>query len=259
VAAVCMCRVYRLRTYRNCFIGQEAVEWLVSQGHATTPAEATRLGQQLVQAGLVHHVTDDHTLENKYLFYRFRLPARSLADSRLHVFNDAQESNSSSTLATDPKRGGLAVESPRFVPQDKGAVLPARGLFQERGHGPTASDRGADSAVGEGNHEQHFQESVPQTRSAGHLAGTAVPQRSGPMAVDRGSRCSYPDSSLRVSDGREGCQKRQRQDVQQRVAPLEEKARALDEVHRALHALSESLLAQDRKISKLRGNPACSD
>ncbi|MEL6224141.1 MAG: mechanosensitive ion channel domain-containing protein [Cyanobacteria bacterium J06627_8] len=63
-------RRYRLRTFSNCFVGNEAVQWLM-QYQKATHEEALRIGQLLVEKGIFHHVTDEHTFEDAYLFYRF--------------------------------------------------------------------------------------------------------------------------------------------------------------------------------------------
>ena len=65
-------RRYLLRTYEKCFIGAEAVTWLIRKGHAVNEADAIELGQFLLSNGYFHHVTRDHTFKNEYLFYRFR-------------------------------------------------------------------------------------------------------------------------------------------------------------------------------------------
>ncbi|MEB3213491.1 MAG: mechanosensitive ion channel domain-containing protein, partial [Leptolyngbyaceae bacterium] len=63
-------RRYRLRMFSKCFVGSEAVHWLMQYQKATRE-EALRIGQLLVEKGIFHHVTDDHTFEDEYLFYRF--------------------------------------------------------------------------------------------------------------------------------------------------------------------------------------------
>ncbi|NER21299.1 MAG: mechanosensitive ion channel [Symploca sp. SIO1C2] len=63
-------RKYRLKFYRNCFVGFEAVKWLMKTQKATQ-AEAIRLGQMLVEQKIIHHVEDQHSFKDGYLFYRF--------------------------------------------------------------------------------------------------------------------------------------------------------------------------------------------
>ncbi|NES22470.1 MAG: mechanosensitive ion channel protein, partial [Symploca sp. SIO3E6] len=65
-------RKYRLKFYRNCFVGFEAVKWLMKTQKATQ-AEAIRLGQMLVEQKVIHHVEDQHDFKDGYLFYRFYL------------------------------------------------------------------------------------------------------------------------------------------------------------------------------------------
>ncbi|NEP08973.1 MAG: mechanosensitive ion channel [Symploca sp. SIO2C1] len=63
-------RKYRLKFYRKCFVGFEAVKWLMKTQKATQ-VEAIRLGQMLVEQKIIHHVEDQHSFKDGYLFYRF--------------------------------------------------------------------------------------------------------------------------------------------------------------------------------------------
>jgi hypothetical protein len=63
-------RRYRLTVYPRCFIGSEATTWLVRR-FFVAEAEAVKLGQRLIEAKLLHHVTDSHPFEDGYFFYRF--------------------------------------------------------------------------------------------------------------------------------------------------------------------------------------------
>ena len=62
-------RSYRGATYPRCFVGAEAVDWMLAQGR--TINEALSIGQQLVDLSLIHHVLDEHAFKNEKLFYRF--------------------------------------------------------------------------------------------------------------------------------------------------------------------------------------------
>ncbi|MGM0557770.1 MAG: FAD-containing oxidoreductase [Myxococcota bacterium] len=64
-------RKYHLKTYEDCFVGTEAVDWLVSSGIARDRSQAILVGNILHQAGYFHHVTRDHEFKDEDLFYRF--------------------------------------------------------------------------------------------------------------------------------------------------------------------------------------------
>lgn len=59
------------RTYAKCFVGSEAVQKLIDAQMASDEADAVRLGNLLLNAGVFHHVQRAHPFENDYLFYRF--------------------------------------------------------------------------------------------------------------------------------------------------------------------------------------------
>lgn len=62
-------RQYGLRSYANCFVGREAVDWLVRH-QAVDRGHAVRLGQRLMALGLISHVLDEHDFKDSELFYR---------------------------------------------------------------------------------------------------------------------------------------------------------------------------------------------
>ena len=63
-------RRYKLRVYPRCFVGSEAVIWLM-ESLKLSHENAIRLGQRLVDEKWIHHVADDHSFKDEYLFYRF--------------------------------------------------------------------------------------------------------------------------------------------------------------------------------------------
>jgi serine/threonine protein kinase len=75
-------RKWRLRSFPLCFVGQDAVSWMVQHLPIVKGSRSTAvvLGQMLLSRGVFHHVTDGHgTFEDKHLFYRFYLDERRLA------------------------------------------------------------------------------------------------------------------------------------------------------------------------------------
>lgn len=65
-------RKYRLTTYKQCFVGKEAVDFLIASGAAETREDAVQLGNALSQEyHLFEHVVRDHDFKDEELFYRF--------------------------------------------------------------------------------------------------------------------------------------------------------------------------------------------
>lgn len=59
------------KKYAMCFVGSEAVETFMREEIASDEADALRIGNMMLNAGVFHHVQQAHPFENKYLFYRF--------------------------------------------------------------------------------------------------------------------------------------------------------------------------------------------
>ena len=63
-------RSYLLKKYPKCFVGSEAVDWL-ARHHQLTRPQAVKLGERMFEAGLFHHVADDHDFTDGNFFFRF--------------------------------------------------------------------------------------------------------------------------------------------------------------------------------------------
>jgi len=65
-------RTYRLSKYPSCFVGKEAVDFMINDGLTTSRDEAVQLGQCIMaELGIFEHVTRDHVFADEYLFYHF--------------------------------------------------------------------------------------------------------------------------------------------------------------------------------------------
>ena len=64
-------RSYRLKTYKKCFVGSEAVDYLVNSGATISRDDAVQVGQALMEMRIFEHVCRDHDFRDEYLFYRF--------------------------------------------------------------------------------------------------------------------------------------------------------------------------------------------
>ncbi|CAM9237604.1 unnamed protein product [Chrysoparadoxa australica] len=60
------------RAYPRCFLGKDAVSWLVSSYRVSTTHEAVLVGRLLLKLGHLSHVTKDQGFENADYLYRFK-------------------------------------------------------------------------------------------------------------------------------------------------------------------------------------------
>ena len=64
-------RKWRLRTYKQSFIGSEAVDVIIKLGLASNKHGAVNYGNKLIQCDKIQHVEREHLFKNEYLYYRF--------------------------------------------------------------------------------------------------------------------------------------------------------------------------------------------
>ncbi|XP_074071802.1 rap guanine nucleotide exchange factor 4 isoform X5 [Macrotis lagotis] len=65
-------RKYHLKTYRQCCVGTELVDWMIQQTPCVhSRAQAVGMWQVLLEEGVLNHVDQEHHFQDKYLFYRF--------------------------------------------------------------------------------------------------------------------------------------------------------------------------------------------
>ncbi|NJL52553.1 MAG: hypothetical protein HC930_10630 [Hydrococcus sp. SU_1_0] len=63
-------RRYKLMLFQRCFLGNEAVDWIVKKVKVSRE-DAIALGQKMLEKGIFQHVADEHPFKDEALFYRF--------------------------------------------------------------------------------------------------------------------------------------------------------------------------------------------
>uniref|UniRef100_A0A3Q3G9T8 Rap guanine nucleotide exchange factor 4a n=1 Tax=Kryptolebias marmoratus TaxID=37003 RepID=A0A3Q3G9T8_KRYMA len=65
-------RKYHLKTYRQCCVGTELVDWQMQQSSCVhSRIQAVGMWQVLLEEGVLNHVDGETSFQDKYLFYRF--------------------------------------------------------------------------------------------------------------------------------------------------------------------------------------------
>jgi potassium efflux system protein len=70
-------RRHLFSTYRQCFVGREAVDWIVA-ATGVSRDDAIGFGQLLIERGIIHHVLDEHSFKDGNYFYRFYADEREI-------------------------------------------------------------------------------------------------------------------------------------------------------------------------------------
>lgn len=94
-------RTYRARTYDECFVGADAVNWLM-QTTRVTRAEALRIGQALLELGHLYHVVREQPFQDGHFFYRISADTPRLNALDLHA------------VTTRLREGGVRIANRRF-------------------------------------------------------------------------------------------------------------------------------------------------
>ena len=105
------------KRYARCFVGSEAVDAIVREGIAMDEADAVRIGNMMLNAGVFHHVHDAHPFKNDYLFYRF-ISDEDHGQTAVHPDGSAVSWSDFVAPLTDThaKRGELQAEVPERDP-----------------------------------------------------------------------------------------------------------------------------------------------
>ncbi|CAG00020.1 unnamed protein product, partial [Tetraodon nigroviridis] len=107
-------RRHHLRTYPNCFVAKELIDWLIEHKEAMDRDTAIKIMQKLLDQSIVHHVCDEHReFKDMKLFYRFRKDDGTFPlDSEAKVFMRGQRiyeklmNTENSLLQTREEEGG---------------------------------------------------------------------------------------------------------------------------------------------------------
>eukprot|EP00959_Pyramimonas_sp_CCMP1952_P332839 6969760-Pyramimonas_sp.AAC.1 len=62
-----------MSTYSSCFIGSEAVDFIMKLFELKNRDEAVRAGQKLRELGMFEHVAEDHDFLDEPYFYRLSI------------------------------------------------------------------------------------------------------------------------------------------------------------------------------------------
>uniref|UniRef100_A0A8C7R533 Rap guanine nucleotide exchange factor 4a n=1 Tax=Oncorhynchus mykiss TaxID=8022 RepID=A0A8C7R533_ONCMY len=85
-------RMYHLKTYRQCCVGTELVDWQMQQSSCVhSRIQAVGMWQVLLEEGVLNHVDQELTFQDKYLFYRFLDDEQD--DAPLPTEKEARESD----------------------------------------------------------------------------------------------------------------------------------------------------------------------
>lgn len=68
---------------RDVLVGTEVVDWMLQKPWCRDREHAVEVGQTLVDAGFLHHVTYDHPFRDAVLFYRWH--GRAPTDDALNA------------------------------------------------------------------------------------------------------------------------------------------------------------------------------
>ncbi|XP_026084363.1 DEP domain-containing mTOR-interacting protein-like isoform X1 [Carassius auratus] len=110
-------RRHHLRTYPNCFVAKEIIDWLIEHKEASDRETAITIMQKLLDQSILHHVCDEHKeFKDMKLFYRFRKDDGTFPlDSGAKVFMRGQRiyeklMNTENTLLQTREEEGVTYE-----------------------------------------------------------------------------------------------------------------------------------------------------
>ena len=103
-------RTYHWKTYQDCFVGSDAIDFLVSHGYVKSRIDAVDLGRRISsELNLFQHATGNHVLKDDYLFYRF-------TNDEMRVYHEGKSSKGELSIEEQAKifESGVNVGTNRY-------------------------------------------------------------------------------------------------------------------------------------------------
>mmetsp|Transcript_67007 Transcript_67007/g.106554 ORF Transcript_67007/g.106554 Transcript_67007/m.106554 type:complete len:339 (+) Transcript_67007:34-1050(+) len=99
----CKTRTWAFHEYRNCFVGRDAVTWLVENGLCKSREHAVSLGQGWLQSRHIQHVTDEsRQFEDGKFFYKFNDIKFRMGVGAVHENKNREQHEKALSTLMDP-------------------------------------------------------------------------------------------------------------------------------------------------------------
>jgi len=135
-------RRWRLMTYPCCFVGSEAVSWMEANLKVSRE-EAVRIGQRLLEAGILQHVTQSELFTDAHFFYRFQEDEDTSVLNMKRVWESGRPVRQALDVAQD-----LITRLACLCEENRLSILKARKLR----NGTAAATGAASASAGSGDH-----------------------------------------------------------------------------------------------------------
>lgn len=123
-------RTYHLKKYPQCFVGSEAVDYLVESNLAPSREDAVRIGNDIMAAvGIFEHVCQEHDLQDGYFFYRFIDPQP--VTTMMTGYQRYSSAGSSETNGGGGGKSGVKMDKYGFLVDDKDSAVAATGTTEK--------------------------------------------------------------------------------------------------------------------------------
>ncbi len=111
-------RSWRLKTYKNVFVGNEAVDYLVER-YPLSREGATQLCQELQDQGWLQHVKNEHRFRDDHLFFVWRTPGSDKAISEVEMVDMSEARKAEAREKEEAKRAAEQKETAQRMQQEQ--------------------------------------------------------------------------------------------------------------------------------------------
>lgn len=116
-------RKHRLKLHKSCFVGRQAVDYLLCYSEDRGRSQAVALGQELMNFGLIYHVTHDRAFQDSpYIFYRFTSSTPNQVVDNSFSSSNVGSSISNNNANNNNERGG---DQPKKSKPKRGMMMRA--------------------------------------------------------------------------------------------------------------------------------------
>ena len=143
-------RNWHFHEYKNCFVGKEAVTWMIKNGLSKSRPTAVMLGQRWLNNKLIKHVVDDRGFEDQKYYYVFEDTRLLFGNGNVNALKSKGNHRKVTSMLLDPNDKEIKDMEYKDSKQHQGTIISRYGTSEYSGFGNFGYNQSNDMNVNYG-------------------------------------------------------------------------------------------------------------